>query len=70
MNETVTPNPTPECKAQNDYFSRNNTSLSTDTTTIVTLSNQCEDSIFNWNQSHPDNVIINPNEQPGQGLNG
>jgi hypothetical protein len=69
MNETVTANPTPECKAQNDYFSRN-TTLSNDTTTILTLSNKCEDSIFNWNQIHPDNAVINPNEQPGQGLNG
>jgi hypothetical protein len=55
MNETVTFTPTSECKREN--IALNNASAISDPM-FSAITEKCVDSVFEWNQMHPENLII------------
>lgn len=60
MNETVTFTPTLECKRENAAI--NNASAYNDPA-FGAIVDKCADSVFNWNQMHPENIVIEPGDQ-------
>jgi len=57
LNETVTFTPTHECKLWKMDQAKGFPPYS------LSLGDKCSDSLFKWNQEHPDNVVISANAQ-------
>ncbi len=60
LNNTVTFTPTPECKKDNDMFK--NISAYNDSM-VGAIAGKCAESVFEWNQIHPENIVIEPGDQ-------